>query len=252
MWKLPLVLAVLAATAPTAVAQPVLSGRVVEELSGVPIPRAEVLFADAGGVVLATTVSDAAGRFAIASPVPGVLVLQARVEGFEPVTSRVRLEADQHAEVTIEMIPAAIEIAGLTVTVDALGETRKELARWGVLLEDLGERFIPEEAIDARYGSRDMGEVIGAEALPGVTAHRGENTVPGLGNFLCISMTRGRTGAGFGRCALTVVDGLPVPPEAAANIPVQTLRAIVVLRPSEATLVYGTAGGGGAVLLFQK
>lgn len=252
MWRLTLVLAALAATASPAVAQPVLSGRVVEELSGDPIPRAEVLFADSEGLVLATTVSDAAGRFAIASPVAGILVLQARVEGFEPVTTRVRLEAEQHAEVTIEMIPAAIEVAGLTVTVDALGETRKELARWGVLLDDLGERFIAEEAIEARFGSRDLGEVIGSEALPGVTAHRGENTVPGLGNFLCISMTRGRSGAGFTRCALTVVDGLPIPPEAAADIPIETLRAIVVLHPVEASLVYGTAGGGGAVLLFRK
>jgi len=55
-----------------------------------------------------------------------------------------------------------------------------------------------------------------------------------------------------GGCALVVWNGQPVSEVTAGSIPPMSLGAIVLLRPQEATLVYGTDGGNGAVLLFTQ
>lgn len=234
-------------------AQAIVRGRVVEELSERPVAAAEVLLADEAGVVMATTVTDPKGFFALAAPRAGVAFLQVLAEGFEPLlSSPLSLGSEGVLDADVQLIPRVVEIAGLTVTVDALEETRARLANWGVTLEDLGDRFIPQEAIERRLADRDVGDMIAARSLPGVSASRAENAGRGSEGFLCISFSRARTAQGMTRCALLVVDGLPVPTGLALDIPSSNLRAIVLLRPTEATLVYGTPGGAGAVLLFTK
>ena len=54
------------------------------------------------------------------------------------------------------------------------------------------------------------------------------------------------------RCALTVLDGIPVPPDVTESMDPKDLEAIIVLNPVEATLRFETVRGGGAALLFTR
>jgi hypothetical protein len=89
----------------------------------------------------------------------------------------------------------------------------------------------------------NAGEVISWQGLAGVYVPLGT---------MCVTQQRGRTGAGHGRCALIVLDAAIVPMRWAELIDHHDLEAIVVLDPTEATTFYGTAGGGGAVLLWTR
>jgi Carboxypeptidase regulatory-like domain len=232
----------------------VFSGEVVEEITGRAIEGAAVSVVDSMGIVVSITVSGEEGRFAVAAPSQGRYVLLVSMDEFQSLVSpSIPLRVGEEIELDLELIPIPIELPGLEVTVDPLQRARQELANRGIRLEDLGQRFIDEEEVDRRFSARDIGDVITARGLPGIHMIRPEN-VGGSGGdrFLCVAQQRARTGSGMTRCSLVILDGRAVPLKMAIDIPISYIKAVVVLRPVEATLVYGTIGGGGALLLFTK
>lgn len=232
----------------------VLRGTVREEITLRPISSAEVLLIDSAGRVVATGASDASGGFAVAAPAPGWLWLRVLAPGFDSLdTPPTRLTASQDIALDVQLIPSAIELPGIEVTVDPLQQMRLELANRGVRVEELGNRFIGAEVLEKRFSSRDVGEVLSARGLPGVSIIRPERaSESGSDQYLCVTLLRGRTGQGLSRCAIVVLDGRVIPLDIAAQVAVEQIQAVVVLLPTEATLVYGTMGGGGALLLFTK
>lgn len=239
-----------------AVEAQIVQGRIVEELTERAISGAEVLLLADDGTVVATGRSGAGGRFGLAGPEMGAYRLQVVSSGYETITTGLLQTGATPLDLVVEMLPTAMDavaIEGIEVTVDALGQMRQEMLNRGLLLEDLGNRFLDQATIDSRMGNRDIGAVIDRRGIPGLTFIRSENlTLGGSSGFLCATMLRGRTGTGNDRCALVLLDGRRVDWNTVATIPGNELKAIVVLHPTEATLVYGGSAGGGAVLMFTR
>ena len=233
----------------------IVRGAVVQELTRAPVTAAEVLLVTDQGTVVATTRSGPAGGFGVAGPASGQYRLSVQAPGFEPlVTGLLELGTVRELTVSLELLPRATELPGLEVTVDAFARVREELAHRGVLLEDLGRRFVSEEEIDRRIGARDLGEVVDMQGIPGLSFVRPENVwaSDSTDQWLCVTMVRSRSTTGAGNCAIIILDGRKVDWNVVSAIPGFELKSIAVLNPVEATLIYGTTGGAGAVLLFTK
>lgn len=242
-------------TVPPSASGQIVRGAVIQELTRAPVVAAEVLLVTEDGTVVATTRSGPRGSFGVAGPESGRYRLSVQSPGFEPlVTALLDLGAERELTVSLELLPQATELPGLEVTVDAFARVRDELAHRGVLLEDLGGRFVSEEQIDRRIGARDLGEVVDMQGIPGLSFVRPENVwaSDSSDQWLCVTMIRSRSATGSGNCAIIVLDGRKVNWNAVSSIPGFELKSIAVLNPVEATLIYGTTGGAGAVLLFTK
>lgn len=124
-----LVLTGLAFPAPRAVSQTI-RGAIVDDVSGRPIPTASALLLDSMDAVVRRTQSDSAGHFWIAVPRSGRYQLYISRWAYLPVTSVPITFQDDARDVEIEfrLVPAPVELEGMTVTADARGS---ELTRVG-------------------------------------------------------------------------------------------------------------------------
>ena len=228
-------------------------GRVTEEGSTAPVEAAEILLVDQDGRVVATGVSNALGEFGVAFPEPGEYSLRISASGYLPLRLQpAALRRGQVITVDFELAVNPIPLEGVEVTVDAFSRVRQELMDRGVRMEDMGRRFIPSVEIERRQGVRDVGAIIESVGVPGSRLIRPENVSgSGLDRYLCLAQNRGRK-MGKDYCSLVVLDGAIIPLELAADLDPNTVRAMAILTPTEATLVYGTAGGSGALLIFTK
>lgn len=228
-------------------------GTVIDRTTGTPLAGAEVLLRGTESGGLLTTSSDAQGRFSFEN----LGFSQFRVEVFHPgyvsASTEVTLQVTG-AVPTLDVLlrPDPIELDPVDVEVDRRAGLEARLALYGVRLADLGRRVIDDEAVTRFPGVRDVGEMLERQSLPGVQVHRQDKSwEPNFGD-LCVSLQRGRTAAGNERCSLIVLDGVILGASGAALVPPEMVSAVVVLLPTEATLVFGTRGGAGAVLLFSR
>jgi len=228
-------------------------GHVVDETAGQPLAGVDVLLLNADGRIVARTLSDNLGNYVIELSGPGNFKVAADRMGYHRLTSPLgSFVRGQSAIVDFELPPDPVEIEGIRVEAERRREFEERLTLYGVRIEDLGNRFIDQAEIERRQAAKDFGEVLQWSAIAGVNLVRQENLYQSPGPFLCVTYLRARTAGGMNRCALTLLDGQRITLAAAAEIPPEILGAIVFLKPLEATLVLGTDGGGGAVLLFTR
>jgi protocatechuate 3,4-dioxygenase beta subunit len=90
-----------------------LSGTVVDSLTGEPLNKVEIVLEPVGHEThIATTVSDAKGRFALVNLTPATYQMGARRNGYLDAETRVRMEAGQTLSgAPIKLVPSAV-IAG--------------------------------------------------------------------------------------------------------------------------------------------
>ncbi len=228
-------------------------GIVRDEATGKPVEAALVAVVDAAGNQVARSETDAAGRYLLSGFGPGEYTLRAGRFGYTPLQSMLlRIEAGQTFPVDFDLFPDPIALPGVAVEVDARSRVRSELALWGVRLEDIGKRYIDQATIEKLPGLRDVGEVIERQGIPGVDVSRRENLYRSRWELLCVTQVRGRTGTGADSCMPVILNGAAISLQSAALVPVESLRGAVILRPNEATLMLGTRGAAGALLLFTR
>ena len=93
----------------------VLTGRVVDVETRVPLPGASVRVLPQGIQVL----SDGEGRFRIEGVNPGMVQLEATTLGYSPtIETSVMARTSRPTYVSLELRPAAIEVEGITVEAD--------------------------------------------------------------------------------------------------------------------------------------
>ena len=141
------------------------------------------------------------------------------------------------------MTPAAIGLRGFEVSAER--EAEDLLGTMGLTPATLGSRWIDRDDLDAMQMPGVAKDVIRWQNIGGVWVYEGPPQ-------LCVTFRRGRTFYGNDRCALTVLDGAVIPRDLAFYLVPHDLEAIAVLTPVEATLFYGTEGGGGAVLFWTR
>lgn len=227
--------------APVGLSAQAVQGRISDEMSREPLAFADVRLLTVDQEVAAAGVSDSAGRYRIGAPEPGSYRLQVDLIGYGRLLSPLlALRAGRTITADFELPADPVELEELRVEADALERIRDDLRMYGVRLDDLGERFVDQAAIERRWAARDFGQVLQWQSVPGMTVIRSDFRV-------CVRLVADRA-----RCALVILNGARIGLETAALVPPESLRAMAVLQPAEATLIYGTQGGGGAVLLFMK
>jgi Carboxypeptidase regulatory-like domain len=223
-------------------------GRVTTESDGQAIRFAGVRLLDSSERSAASVLSDSLGFYVVSAPRPGEYWVQVDQLGYERLRSPLlRLEGGHTVTVDFELPTDPIEIEGLRVEAEGQARIRRDLRMFGVRAETLGRRFVDLAAIERRTEARDFGRVLQWQSIPGMTIQRSDDvSPPALRPFICVRL-RVR-----GPCALNVLNGALISLETGYEVPSESLGAIVLLTPQEATLLYGTDGAGGAVLLFTR
>jgi len=232
-----------ATAAPGARAQTA-TGVVTAEDTGAPLEAASVALLSARRDVVRRVATDSGGRYVLRVPEPGAYIVVADHLGHLQLESPLASFVDeQTVTIDFELPVDAIELDGIRVEAERQADLRRRVGLYGVRPQELGLRWVDRDAIERRQTATDFGVALQWQAIPSLTVIRSEDA--GGPPSVC-ARYRG------GGCAMTVLNGQPVPLDAAAMVPPIAIEAIVFLTPSEATLSFGTEGGNGAVLLFTR
>lgn len=243
------VLALAAAASPPLHAQTV-TGRVVEDGRGTPVAGARVSLLDRDGKRRAEVVADSLGRFVMTPPRDGEYVLAAERLGYQTMRSPLlALKREGSVEMDLLMQPEPIGLEGLEVSVQS--EIVRELRTLGQSPASLGRRWIPREDIAAVTSAIRTSDVIRWRAIPGVYIPV-TNGSPNLEPLCVTTLRAGTVRAATPPCGLTVLNGVVINPLDANQLDPEAIEAIAVLPPVEATTLYGTLGGAGAVLIWTR
>lgn len=235
-------------SAPARADAQVVAGRTTSEASGAALGLVAIQLLDTHEGVVSSAVSDSSGVYAMEVPEDGAYYVQADMLGYQPLrTPLLKLSVSRRVTADFELRADPIGLEGLKVEIDVTERLERELASFGVHPDAIGERFVSSADIARRATARDFGHVLQWQSIPGMQVTRGDEVDPRPSRlYICVRL-RPRAD-----CAVMVLNGARITLETAYDIPADALRAIVVLTPEESTLLYGTDGGGGAVLLFTR
>lgn len=234
-------LLMLLASARTVDAQTV-TGRVTADADGAPLQNVSVLLLLDSDEIARSVATDGTGRYAITAS-SGNYKVVADLLGYERLESPLLALADgDTVTIDFELPVDPIEVEGIRVEVEQREALRRRVLQYGVRVDNVGARYVSREAIMRRETATNVGAILVWQNLAGVSVHYGDNPPS-----LCVQVVRGRV-----RCAITVLDGQIIDDEFAASMPPEVLEAVIILTPTEATMSFGTRGGGGAVLLFTR
>ena len=227
-------------------------GRVLDQINEAPVGGVIVRLVERDGAERLRALSDSAGRFVLAPPEAGEYVITTERFGYlETRSPLIALRMEGEAPLELMVSPEPVGLAGLEVSVEELAA--QELNQMGLSPNQLGNRWINKQVIDAIPIKRDMGVILENRAPAGMQILRPQNLNPASENMgLCVSQTRARTGEGRGTCALVVLDGVPISGVQAMDIDPDAIESIAILNPTEAVTFYGTLGGSGAVLVWTR
>lgn len=234
---------------PLPLAGQVLTGRVVDEYTGAGVPGAHVVLIDDAGRDVLDADTDSIGRYRLELRGSGAFSLRVTRLGYEEGrTPPINLSFQGSRTLDLVVTPLPVTLPGFDVTVSAEEALERELRMFGVVPGQLPRsRIVTQEEVEAVPGAGDFADVLVWQNVPGIRVAR-MDPLPAV----CVKMGEGWSSG----CAVLVVDGIVTPPAArvmqAMLIPPEGIAAIVVLKPSEAALQFGGAGGNGAVLIFTK
>jgi len=228
-------------------------GRVLDETTRTAIVGAVVTAKDQDGDIVAYGISDQIGEYALSLPAFGTYSFDAESIGYgRRIASDILVEDRLPLLMHFELAPRPIEVEGIEAETRRVRPIDLQLQRLGLGANEVDEtRIVTREEIAARQTSRDIGAVLEWQNISGTKIVRSQNFSAGNSAILCVAQLRART-MGRDRCSLTVLNGTVIGLDAALMIDPDDLENIVILTPVQATLTFGTAGGGGAVLLYTR
>jgi TonB-linked SusC/RagA family outer membrane protein len=248
---LPLGLAAASLTAPRLDAQEagVVAGTVVTDVTGRPLPGAQVVVQGQPGK---GAMSDADGNFRITGVTGTEVVLNARMIGYKPATQTVRVGT---TDVRFAMADRPVELDQIVVTGTAGGQQQRSIGN--------SVARIKASEVTATAAIPSVDGLINGRA-PGVVVTPGTGMVGGGANI----RIRGMSTFSLSGDPLIYVDGVRVNNETGSGISVQAFGSGVVSRmndfdPSEiesieilkgpaAATLYGTEAARGVINIITK
>jgi len=245
---------VLSVAGPSPIHAQTLLGRVLDEARESPVTGALVVLLDREGEERAQALSGIDGRFTLTPPENGEYYLDVTRIGYQPTRSPLlALSVEGTTPIEVMMQPAPIGLEGFEVEVDPVSRASEDLRISGVEPSDLGQRWITQSDIEAVPIKSDIGSILERQSIGGMRIIRPENLTTGSDDMgLCVSQQRARTFTGMDRCALIVLDGMPIRGDQALALDPESVAAMALLRPMEATMLYGVRGEPGALMIWTK
>ena len=235
---------------PDAASGQTLIGVVLEEGRFVPVPGVFVSLVAPSGDRVVSVSTDTLGHFGITVPGPGEYILEATRIGY--VTTRsplLSISGGDTVPVELVLVPDPVGLEGFEVTVSR--EAEHFLRNFGQTPDRLQQRWIGRQEIESLPFSPGPRELIRWRGIPGLSVVEGASVV-GPNAELCVTFRRGRTASGNDRCALVLLNGVPISRVEAQNLSPDDLEAIAILTPMDASTFYGGDGGGGVVLMWTR
>jgi TonB-dependent SusC/RagA subfamily outer membrane receptor len=203
----------------------IVRGQVKNE-SGQPVPGASVVVkGQAKGVAC-----DDAGRFEISAPAKGTLVISS--VGYSPK----EVPVGNRTSVSIELTSAASNVNDAIVI--GYGTQRKE-AVTGSVASIRGD--VVREVPSANISQALQGRVAGVEIAQ-------TDTKPGATMQIRI---RGARSLNASNDPLIVLDGIPFP-GTLADLDLNDMKSIDILKDASATAIYGSRGANGVILITSN
>jgi hypothetical protein len=184
--------------------------------------------------------------------VSGEYVIEASMLGYRSTRSpRFRLQVEDTVRIEVMLTPEPLGIEGLKVTVER--EAEEYLRSFGLTPARLGRRWIPRERIEEMTMPGGAKDILRWQSLPGVWVRendRAQSKIEQPAREFCVLIGR----RSVDRCALIILNGVSIDYRHAADLlgDSHEIEAFAVFTPEEATLFYGTIGGGGAVVIWTR
>jgi outer membrane receptor protein involved in Fe transport len=210
------------------------AGQVTDSASGSPIVGATVSVEGTRRSV----VTDAVGRYRIASLVPGTYAVRARYIGYRPARVLVTLGAGEDATADVALERSAQELDQVVVTGTIVPTEVKALPTPVSVISD-------EEI--ARQQPHTVQDLL-RQSVPTAVAW----TTPDAPQFTILS-TRGSSAFSTGAPQMKVfVDGIEVANGAFAGVDPNSIARVEIIRGPQAATLYGSNAIGGVIQLYTK
>lgn len=208
------------------------SGRVLDE-AGAPVSHVRVELIDAGGVSRHASLSDQAGRFAMAGVAPGSYGVRAEALGYRGGEGRVQVSASERVVVELRLMRAALSLGEVVVSAS---RTSAPAATLPTTVQVVSGATLSEQA----SVSTGLNDAL-AKKVPGLAAATGSSSIFG-------QSFRGRNVA-------VLIDG--VPQSTGRNVmrdfetlDVSAIERVEVLGGS--TAIYGDGATGGVINIITR
>jgi len=211
----------------------------VRDTAGVPLAQVGLALLDTAGRVVASARTSNAGVAHMPSADSGVFRVFARRFGFRPLqTNLIRIGAGDTIAVRLTLARLAVVLDPVTILAER--NTVRDSRVFGINLRATGGYIVTPGEIDfAIMGARDVADILGRRAVPGILIDQARR---------CPRSNRG------GGCLPFVIDGQLFPDGSALQdvIVPEMIDFIVVLRGSEVGVRYGSIGHNGIILIATK
>jgi hypothetical protein len=219
-------------------------GRVVDDATAFPVAGANITLHDDHGKVVGRAITDGSGRFVIEAETPGRYTVQCTAVGYHDVTTTgLHLERNRLLDVELRLLPAAMEIERIVVTVTPRLASLTQVGFYERQRFGFG-RFIDRNAIEERRAVWTLDLLTG---IPGVRigySRDGRRYV----------QMRGAMGL-RGMCRPSVyLDGFPMPWfDLDSDIRPYDLEGVEVYRGAAGTPMQFSGGSPcGAIVLWTR
>lgn len=212
------------------------TGTLVDQLSGEPVEGAEVRLEGTNHF----TISDAAGLFEISDVEPGEYTLAVSHLAYPTRRETVDFGSNLGHHMQIALAADAIELEPIVVTI--------QQARVATTVA-MGGQEISAAQIDAvRNRSRNLADLLNHQRVSGLEVSRGSGQ-------LCAQFSSGQVTILKQACESVVVyidNARTADPTVALDMPAEAVDRMVVFRPVEAGVLFGTGASHGVIMIFTK
>lgn len=222
----------------------VIRGVALDSVTRDPLPDILVTLVDSAANFLGAARTSDRGRFVFHGRGGGFYALDLRAIGFKRLTSPwIPLAANDTVEVTLRVVRAPISLSPLVVRAER--DAILDRPFLGMNFKAMGARILAPSEINAvRGGARDYVDLVQSLSPVGYLPR----SVDGRTNARCISWMR------TGGCMLVFVDGMRMtdPQQAIDMAPPEQVSHVVLIRASEAGVLFGTGSSSGVLMVFTK
>ncbi|MFN8665587.1 MAG: TonB-dependent receptor [Gemmatimonadaceae bacterium] len=222
----------------------VIRGVALDSVSREPLSNVIVTLLDSAANFLGAVRSSERGRFVLNGHGSGFYALDARSLGFKRLTSPwIPLESSDTVEVTLRIVRAPVTLS--PVVVRAERDAILDRSFLGMNFKAMGARILtPSEIESVRGGARDYVDLVQSISPVGYLP----KSIDGSAGARCIAWMR------TGGCLLVFVDGVRMrdPVQAISVAPPEQVSHVVLIRASEAGVLFGTGSSSGVLMIFTK
>lgn len=201
------------------------------------VPRVEVSLLDSTGRVVASMRSSDSGVYRIKAPGVGSYRLTARRIGFKSALSPWFVLDDSNGSLTYDFVLTALPQSLAPVTTEAEGDPVNIGGRFGLDRKNINAFVVsPAQVHEWSAGAHDVTDIVRRIGIPGGLTIREDESAKDYGEPCIQLVARDR------HCMLIVVDDIVT--NHIRDLDLSTIEDIVVMRPNEAGLWFGSLSSG--------